>query len=111
MLWACKLLKLKEAVARVEGELEPEGEMIFGPCGECWGMDTLPIQVNSCSKPACYSIGPLMVLTVKKIHCLIGEIPKEEEDEGKEPESSIMELIGFNWARVWMEEGGSPVLE
>ena len=51
-----------------------------------------------------------MVLIVKNF-CLIDEIPKEEEDEAEEPESSSQELGWFVWTRVWMEKGGSSTLE
>ena len=33
MLLACKLKILKEVVVRVDGQLEPEGEVIVGPGG------------------------------------------------------------------------------
>ena len=41
--------------------------------------------------------------------CLLGET-SEEEDEVSEPRSSTSEQAGFDWAQVWVEEGGSLVL-
>ena len=46
-LWACKLLKLKEVVARVEGEPDPEGEVIVGQSGE---LLRLPVMTPSLYK-------------------------------------------------------------
>ena len=42
----------------------------------------------------------MVVLIVKKFLCLIGEIPKDEEDKVEKLESSTQELVRFNWARA-----------
>ena len=53
---------------------------------------------------------PLGSLFMSEALWLLGETSKEDEGETEEPKTSTLEQARFDWAHVWMEEGGSPVL-
>ena len=45
-----------------------------------------------------------------KLFWLLGETSEEEEGETMEPDTSTQEQARFDWAHVWMEDGGSLAL-
>ena len=51
-----------------------------------------------------------MMISIVKTLCLFDETSREE-DEAEEPGSSTQEQARFDWAQIWMKDGGSLTLE
>ena len=109
VLQAQKLLKLEEA--EVEAEEEPKGEAIVGLSGEALrplGMGTTFTHINFLSFGYIWTAAPFVVFYFRSP--LLGKTSMEDKGDTEEPEISTPEQARFDWACVWMEEGGSPAM-